>query len=529
MGHARFRPLAVLTTALLLLTTIGPPANGGAVPDQDMVLFSLPVGGEITYAGVGDEQLPWGPAGIAISDDGTIWIADGAGYRVLQFSETGRLLSEIDVNETVVGIGDIETAGDIIVVLDIAAVEPEVYIYDQGTGEELGSISVPKSAGLDAGLSGVEVTPTGIVMAELEGGHWLTPIGSLNLDDSVESHGRSKTHNTHLGDVELVPSPSQTLGAGASVQIEDEPVELSVTNLAGSVMLAGVSADSIFVAVDEVSQAADGTLQVDTTVRSFDSSGTYLGAARVPRSVMLIQPTEPVAIGPQGDILALVPREKTVDIVRLSLTTALNPILPRTQEVSALLNQQDAGNAPESCVSRSTMGSTDWSYRNDNEYLSSTNISGSCSGRTKPRYLGSAGAYLSVPYDWGGYDTVAAYDSQMSPGTGKAGNINSSAGLSCSYGVDCSGFVGRVWQKTTKYSTKTLPNISYSISLGSMDDYDLFNKYGSHAMMYRYASGGGYYVSDSTTTSSYDRVVYRWISSSYASGFTTRRFNNVCS
>lgn len=66
------------------------------------------------------------------------------------------------------------------------------------------------------------------------------------------------------------------------------------------------------------------------------------------------------------------------------------------------------------------------------------------------------------------------------------------------------------------------------ISKSSMLDYDLFNKVGSHSMMHRYRSGNGYYVSESTT-GAYDRVVYRWITDSYANNFTTRRFNNVCS
>jgi hypothetical protein len=176
------------------------------------------------------------------------------------------------------------------------------------------------------------------------------------------------------------------------------------------------------------------------------------------------------------------------------------------------------------------MGNTDWGYRNDNEYLSDTNINGTCAGRLKPRYLGGPGAYTSVPYEWGGFNTVAQYDAQMSPGTGKAGNRTDDAGsLSCAYGVDCSGFVSRVWQLTSKYSTSTLPNISFAISAGSMLDYDLFNKVGSHSMMHRYRSGSGYYVSESTTSGNYDRVIYRWISDSYASGFSTRRFNNVCS
>lgn len=175
------------------------------------------------------------------------------------------------------------------------------------------------------------------------------------------------------------------------------------------------------------------------------------------------------------------------------------------------------------------MSNTDSGYRNNSKYLSSTNITGTCSGRVKPRYLGGAGTYSSVSYEWGGFNTVSQFNSAMSPGTGKAGNITDDAGsLTCAYGVDCSGFVSRVWKLTTKYSTSSLPSISYAISAGSLITYDLFNKSGSHAMLYRSRSGSGYYVSEATTASSLDRAVFRWISDSYASGFSTRRFNNVC-
>jgi hypothetical protein len=174
------------------------------------------------------------------------------------------------------------------------------------------------------------------------------------------------------------------------------------------------------------------------------------------------------------------------------------------------------------------MASTDSAYRSNSKYLSNTNIGGACTGRTKPRYLGSAGTYGSVSYKWGGFNTVAQFNNAMDPQTGKAGDINDDSGtLSCAYGVDCSGFVSRVWQLTSKHSTYDLPNISTATSVSLMRRYDLFNK-ASHAMLYRSKTSTGFYVSESTTANSLDRVVYRHVTTSYANGFTPRRYNNVC-
>ena len=41
-------------------------------------------------------------------------------------------------------------------------------------------------------------------------------------------------------------------------------------------------------------------------------------------------------------------------------------------------------------------------------------------------------------------------------------------------------------------------------------------------------SGGGYYLSEATTSGALDRVIYRWVDSSYLTGYTLRRPNNVC-
>lgn len=173
------------------------------------------------------------------------------------------------------------------------------------------------------------------------------------------------------------------------------------------------------------------------------------------------------------------------------------------------------------------MASRDSAYRSNSKSLSETNITGSCSGRKKPHYLGSAKTYSSVPYKWGGFDSVSSFNSHMSPKTGRAGDVSSGDTLSCAYGVDCSGFVSRVWGVSSKKGTSTLPGIAPVIPESWLLPYDIFNKSG-HVMLYRSKASGGYYVSEATTKDNKDRVVYQFQEADYVDGFVPRRYNNVC-
>jgi len=301
----------------------------------------------------------------------------------------------------------------------------------------------------------------------------------------------------------------------------------------GTAQLVGATDSWMALALDEVSQDADGRIVADQAVRLINPSGEQVGVARLPLSSFDVSVAEPVTVTPGGDLIALIPRSKRVDVVKLPVVDELDPVLPSALKTSVALGAEDLSVGIESCVDRAVMRNTDVGYRTNSKYLSDTNINGACTYRTKPRYLGSAGTYGSVSYRWGGFDTVSNFNSHMSPATGKAGDITSGTEATCAYGVDCSGFVSRVWQLGYHCTTSCLDDssVSHSVSYGSLLEYDIFDKPGSHVILFRYYSGNGYYVSESTTASSYDRVIYRWISSSTVgsgSGYSPYRYDNVC-
>jgi hypothetical protein len=119
----------------------------------------------------------------------------------------------------------------------------------------------------------------------------------------------------------------------------------------------------------------------------------------------------------------------------------------------------------------------------------------------------------------------------MYPGTYQAGDISFNDGgtASCSRGVDCSGFVTRVWGESQKLYTWTIPN--YSTLLGGLGDLwfgDVLNKPYYHVALFDTTCSGGARVYHSTTYGSYDRVIRRCHYWSYFNGYDPRRYNNVC-
>lgn len=181
------------------------------------------------------------------------------------------------------------------------------------------------------------------------------------------------------------------------------------------------------------------------------------------------------------------------------------------------------------CSDTTHVNATWRSYVDNTKYYNNTNINGACSGRGIPRYLvgQTGGQYGQVPYDWGGFDLPGQFNTFMDQGK-QAGDINTAAVESCSKGVDCSGFVSRVWQYTTKYSTSTLPGISHAVSgTNRLVLWDIFNKVGSHTVLFIGFNGNGFSGTEATTTNAYDRVIYRYIDWTYINGYSMRRSNKL--
>jgi hypothetical protein len=441
-----------------------------------------------------------------VAPDGSFWIADTVGGRLLHYSPAGYPLGKIDLKGLVVGAADVEVAKSGIWVLDQASMPPKV-IHLTEDRTVLAKYDLPSGLHLEDGLTGIDLGDQGELLVEREGDAYVTqfadaagkPVEMVTTNGYIHKGALFAANASGLNST--TPKRGTILAGQLRIEVETE------NDLGGMQIIGFGPQDDFFVVLQELALNPDIGLQVDQTVRHYGALGRYLGVARVPIAEQYTYVEHGIAIGPDGSAYALATLPDRVEVLRLIFTQSLDSILYEPPILSNLTETYDGSYGVETCVSRNTIINTASGYRNNSKYLSSTNTDGACSGRQKPRYLGSAGTYSSVSYDWNGFDTVSGFNGYMYPNTYQAGDINTTS-EGCSRGVDCSGFVSRTWQLTSKYGTCTLEDISTQLpSKNDMLRGDIYNKCGTHTVLFSSFGSDGMYGYESTTYNSYDRVV----------------------
>lgn len=99
---------------------------------------------------------------------------------------------------------------------------------------------------------------------------------------------------------------------------------------------------------------------------------------------------------------------------------------------------------------------------------------------------------VGVPYQWGGFDTLAAFDQKTRAGlaAGDAYTAAKRAGLDSAVsqeatGIDCSGLISRCWRLDRSFSTRELPSLCQR--LASYDDLrpgDILNTHNAHVLLF---------------------------------------------
>ncbi len=508
---------------------------GGASGQQDDgdLVFTVPAGTDdgIHYEDQGvAEALTWGPADLTAAPDGSFWIADTVTARLLQFSGKGELLAKIDLRDQVVGVTDIEVLGQTLIVLDKAAEPFPRVLAIAPSGDVLWIHDIPTGLGLDAGLSGIALTESREVLVQLLGGYKDVKVadeaGRLSVGEPRVGYENAGVHVEARADGLTSATPST-----GTVTIGDLSIEVKVANDLGGLRVLGFDkSGGLYVVAEEL--VLSKVLRVDQTVLHYGPNGEFLGVARVPLE-QYTYAENGLTVGPDGSVYYLATRPDRAEVRQLEFVSKLDPILPPpSAEAEKAASSGQGSEGILACTSRSTMMSKAAGFKNNSKYLSSTNTDGTCSGRGKPRYMGGAGTYSSVPYDWNGGDRVSEYNGYMSPGTYQAGDINTASSETCSKGVDCSGFASRgVWLTNDKYGTCTIESISTALgSVSSLQSGDIMNKCNVHTAVFEaFSSPDGMIGYESTKYNSYDRVVRIYSAWSRFDGYTPRKYNNVCS
>lgn len=510
-------------------STVSNEITRSAQQDDYEIVASLPVGdGGVHYENVGvPEAEITGPASFRVAPDGTFIVADTSTNRILAVSQGGVVQSDTRV-PAAAGIVDLAVGqnGEIFA-LDLG----QQTIHHVTNKKSAQKIILPDSFRRD-GLTGISIGKNGEPLLELKGGSRL-----------ARTNGDEARLQTVTGDqISLRPpdliGPESEVSSG-DLRIGEKRVSIRVTNFLAGLQLVGTDKNGgVFVSVLEL--ISHPALQVDETIRHYDKDLNLLGVARVPVAERYTFTQRGVSVGEDGNVYAMIPRSYELDIVRLSFKQGLKPILPdgglRNDERGVFrahaLHRSTLAPATACTRTRTQMTAAAAAYVSNQTYLNSRNLTGACAGRTAPRYLGtSAGNKTSVPYDWGGNDSVSAYNSFMSQGY-QAGDIltcNNGCAESCSKGVDCSGFVSQVWGLSSKYSTTTLPNISTQLlDVRSLQMGDILNLYNSHVVIFNGMENGGIDAWESTVYGSQDRVVYGYVSWTRLSGYVPYRYNGVC-
>ena len=497
---------------------------------EPSVVCSIPIGESgIHYEGIGvPEMLAWGPSAFTVAPDGSYWIADTAANRILQYDSTCNLSAVIALDDSIVGINDLEVTDGSLWVLDSSAITPTL-VQLAMDGRNLTRLEISPS--MQPGLSGIALSEQGEVLIEQYGGASLWRIthdkdGShFALQDGYLHHGMR--YAASLGNLDATDAKKGTVSVG------NDQIEVVTSSDLRGLRILGVAPDrSFYVIADEV--AVGDTIRVDRTVHHYGADGSPLGVARVPLDRERVHVANGLAMGPNGTIYMLATREDHAEIQRLEFGSRLPPIL--SASTNARTTSQDVQPQSPQCIQRQTIIDNARAYLNNSKYLSTVNIDDglqSCSGRTKPRYLNAgAGNYPSVPYDWGGFDSVNGYNGFMDPNTYQAGDIwwcDNGCVEACSKGVDCSGYVSRAWGLATKYSTGSLTGISTPLSsFGALQRGDILDLPASHVALFSsFAPNGGVNVYEATTDN-LDRVVYRTWDLAKAANYTPFRYNDIC-
>ena len=140
-----------------------------------------------------------------------------------------------------------------------------------------------------------------------------------------------------------------------------------------------------------------------------------------------------------------------------------------------------------SAITRDVIMSRAQAYADEAWTCTSANTKVSCTSGWSSDY--APGSYKGLPYDWGGYVELSEFQEQLSKGYG-AGSHSKHGVLSCTTGVDCSGYVSKCW-KAGHYSTSTMHNIAHEITKEAMKKGDAWNDAGSHIVLWAGAAGDG--------------------------------------
>lgn len=96
-----------------------------------------------------------------------------------------------------------------------------------------------------------------------------------------------------------------------------------------------------------------------------------------------------------------------------------------------------------------------------------------------------------VPYQWGGFCTLEEFDAGVKAGKA-AGDVYTAAKRSKldeavtndAVGIDCSGYISRLWKLPRSYSTRELPAFCTEVHWEALKPGDILNTHNAHCLLF---------------------------------------------
>lgn len=176
---------------------------------------------------------------------------------------------------------------------------------------------------------------------------------------------------------------------------------------------------------------------------------------------------------------------------------------------------------PASAITRSEVIAAAKAYAYHPWRATTANSTASCSAAYKSLF--GPGDYLGLPYNWGGYQTQAEFDKRIADGLA-AGAQETDGVLSCTAGVDCSGFVSSIW-RVGHFTTSSMAQTSDQIQQTALIAGDVMNKAGYHVAMFNSLLANG--EPDFYEAAGYNTHYNAFGGWSYVSGYIPRRYSGL--
>lgn len=476
------RKIAFSLVMIILLSTI---IGFGETYEGDII---LPVGlgdGKVAYSNNIIDSEILGPESFAIRNNGDIYILDSVDRQIEIFSNKGDYLKTINLEKddayfdiTVLNNGNVA----------VASYRGRIYQYKK----DANTISIAHEI--------KSFSEADYIMFELYNGDG-DEIILRNLNDYSELNITNQTKNLSLMNFKVTSSNTKAQGKkniSFRNQSERSTEEIHYnTDITAAVYPISKSNESLI--LKEINFRVNNTIIAENCVIKIDKEGKTEYALLDSTANDYTRPNKYYTLDKNDDVFQMHCNKENLIISQSRFSTKKESQLKAVDESSLKFLDQDEVSKKEVDEIVASLNNTTRSVSNfvaytnalnyrDHEWIYYPSIMRTPNTATKsaPNHLNhNNDTYQAgLPYCWGGNDSIQTFDSILGDKT--AGDTNTSAAvISDVTGVDCSGFIQRVYEISgNKISTSMMSSYFYVKPWNDLILGDIMNKSGDHVVMH---------------------------------------------